>query len=116
MERTKIQITDTYRCFLRILTGTAHAHTVRVKDLLFHLYHLYVYGWGWVEDVSQNIHAYRVRAVRIISFYFILHPPPPFYFTVGKAPPQYRDDLVISTKKMNSLRTVPSEFFVQNVM
>ena len=78
MERTKIQITDTYRCFLRILTGTAHAHTVRVKDLLFHLYHLYVYGWGWVEDVSQNIHAYRVRAVRIISFYFILHPPPPF--------------------------------------
>ena len=39
---------------------------------------VHLYGWGWVEDVSQNIHAYRVRAVRIISFYFILHPPPPF--------------------------------------
>ena len=111
----------------------AYAHTVRVKDLLFHLYHLYLYvfgqwtvmdssflksltgtartcgtrdkfhdftvhycplsrykrntnGWGWVEDVSKNIHAYRVRAVRIISFYFILHPPPPFYFTEGKVP------------------------------
>ena len=52
----------------------AYAHTVRVKDLLFHLYHLYLYGWGWVEDVSQNIHAYRVRAVRIIDFIF--YPPP----------------------------------------
>ena len=41
--------------------------------------YLYVYyGWGWVEDVSQIIHAYRVRAVRMIVFYFNLHPPPPF--------------------------------------
>ena len=55
----------------------AYAHTVPVKDLLFHLYHLYLYGWGWVEDVFKNIHAYRVRAVRMKSLYFILHPPPP---------------------------------------
>ena len=96
-----------------------HAHTVPVKDLLFYLYHLYLYmfgqwtvmdssflksltgtartcgtrekftyysvtggtvhlyGWGWVEDVSQNIHAYRVRAVRMKRLLFILHPPPP---------------------------------------
>ena len=32
-----------------------------------------------MEDVSQNLHAYCVRAVRIIVFNFILHPPPPFY-------------------------------------
>ena len=46
MERTKIQITDTYRCFLRILTGTAHAHTVRVRKLIICLYHLYLYVFG----------------------------------------------------------------------
>lgn len=34
--------------------------------------------WGWVEDVSQSAHAYRIRAVRVMSLYFILHPPPPF--------------------------------------
>ena len=32
---------------------------------------------GGVEDVSQMIHAYRVRAVRVIDFKLILHPPPP---------------------------------------
>ena len=54
----------------------AHAHTVPVKDLLFHLYHLYLYGWGWVEDVSKNIHAYRVRAVRMKSLYIYPTPTP----------------------------------------
>ena len=34
--------------------------------------------WGWVEDVSQSIHAYRIRAVRVMSLYLILHPPPPY--------------------------------------
>ncbi len=34
--------------------------------------------WGWVEDVSQSTHAYRIRAVRVMSLYFILHPPPPY--------------------------------------
>ncbi len=29
--------------------------------------------WGWVEDVSQSIHAYRIRAVRVMS---IFYPPP----------------------------------------
>lgn len=53
MERTKIQITDSYRCFLRILTGTAHAHTVRVKDLPFHLY-LYMFG-QWTESCNTTV-------------------------------------------------------------
>ena len=39
--------------------------------------------WGWVEDVSQSTHAYRIRAVRVMSLYFILHPPPPFTFETG---------------------------------
>ena len=79
VQKNKIQIYRSYRCFQGFLTRTAHAHTVRVKNLLFHLYHLYVYsGWGWVEDDSQSPHAYRIRAVRVISLYFILHPPPPF--------------------------------------
>ena len=77
LSKNRIQITDTYRCFPRILTGTAHAHTVPVKKLLFYLYHLYLYGWGWVEDVPQISHAYRVRTVRVKILYFILHPHPP---------------------------------------
>ena len=39
--------------------------------------------WGWVEDDSQSTHAYRIRAVRVISLYFILHPPPPFTQKTG---------------------------------
>ena len=82
LSKTQYTYTDTYRCFPRILTGTAHAHTVRVKKLqfyLYYLYYLYLYGWGWVEDVSKITHAYRVHAVRMIVFYFILHPPTPMY-------------------------------------
>ena len=78
MERTKIikhffngQWTVMDSSFLKSLTRTAHAHTVRVKKLQFYLYHLYVYGW--VEDVSKITHAYRVRAVRMK---FIFYPPP----------------------------------------
>ena len=72
MEKTRIirQI-QTYRYMMfskKTHAYRAHAHTVRVKDLPFHLYHLYLYyGWG-VEDVSQMIHAYRVRAVPVIVF------------------------------------------------
>ena len=70
--------------FLKSLTGTTRACGTRDKfpDFTVHYCPLSRYkrntnGWGWVEDVSQNIHAYRVRAVRIIVFNFILHPPPP---------------------------------------
>ena len=38
-----------------------------------------LYGWVWVEDVSKILYAYRARAVRMRSLYFILHPPPPLY-------------------------------------
>ena len=33
LSKTKHTHTDTYRCFPRILTGTAHAHTVRVRKV-----------------------------------------------------------------------------------
>ena len=39
---------------------------------------VHLYGWGWVEDDSQSTHAYRIRAVRVMSLYLILHPPPPY--------------------------------------
>jgi len=51
MEKTRIirQI-QTYRYIQMFSKKThayrAHAHTVRVKDLLFHLYHLYLYVFG----------------------------------------------------------------------
>jgi len=61
--------------FSRISHGyRAYAHTVRVRKLLFYLYHLYLYGWGWVEDVSKIPYAYRVRTVRVKVFKLILHP------------------------------------------
>jgi len=86
MEKTRIikrffngQWTVMDSSFLKSLTGTARTCGTREKfthcsvtGVTVHLY-----GWGWVEDVSQNIHAYCVRAVRIIVFNFILHPPPP---------------------------------------
>ena len=46
-------------------------------------------GWWWVEDVSQNIHAYRVRAVRVIVFKYILHPHPPNPCTVTPVTPVF---------------------------
>ena len=52
----------------------AYAHTVRVKDLLFHLYHLYVYVFGqWtVMDSSflKKTPAYvHIRTQEKISLY-----------------------------------------------
>ena len=65
---------------MRMGVTRTHLHGTREKFTHYSVtgVTVHLYGWGWVEDVSQNIHAYRVRAVRIISFYFILHPPPPF--------------------------------------
>ena len=66
---------------MRMGVTRTHLHGTREKFTHYSVtgVTVHLYGWGWVEDVSQNIHAYRVRAVRIISFYFILHPPPPFF-------------------------------------
>ena len=39
----------------------------------------FLYGkWTVVSLLSQSTHAYRIRAVRVMSLYFILHPPPPY--------------------------------------
>ena len=61
--------------------NTVHCPEKQNTDIQIIQMYLYVYyGWGWVEDVSQIIHAYRVRAVRMIVFYFNLHPSPPFFY------------------------------------
>ena len=75
------RIMRTYLCgtrdkFTFFSVNTVHCPEKQNTDIQMYLY--VYYGWGWVEDVSQIIHAYRVRAVRMIVFYFNLHPPPPF--------------------------------------
>lgn len=64
---------------MRMGVTRTHLHGTREKFTHYSVtcVTVHLYGWGWVEDVSQNIHAYCVRAVRIIVFNFILHPPPP---------------------------------------
>ena len=64
---------------MRPCVSRTHLHGTREKFTHYSVtgVTVHLYGWGWVEDVSQIIHAYRVRAVRIIVFNFILHPPPP---------------------------------------
>jgi len=82
MEKTRIikrffngQWTVMDSSFLKSLTGTARTCGTRDKfhDFTVHYCPLSRYkrntnGWGWVEDVSKNIHAYRVRAVPVIVF------------------------------------------------
>ena len=68
--RTRIMRTGVTRTHLH---GTREKFTYySVTGVTVHLY-----GWGWVEDVYQIINAYCVRAVRMIVFKYILHPPPP---------------------------------------
>ena len=80
----RTRIMRTYLCgtrdkFTFFSVNTVHCPEKQNTDIQIIQMYLYVYyGWGWVEDVSQIIHAYRVRAVRMIVFYFNLHPPPPF--------------------------------------
>ena len=127
----------------------AHAHTVRVKDLLFYLYYLYVYVFGqwtvmdssflksltgtartcgtrdkflnftvhycplskkteykWVGVGGGCFQEYsRVPRARSTHNKFLFYPPPTptLLFHRGEGTPQHQDDLVIYTKKLNSL-------------
>ena len=68
MERTKIQITDTDRCFQGFLTRTVHTYTVRVKKLLFYLYitsdHLQRLSvWVLGQLTRKSFSVARVKAV-----------------------------------------------------
>ena len=139
MERIRKKPIQIYR-YIQMFSKNSHAyrayaHTVRVKDLPFHLYHLYVYVFGqWTVMDSSFLKSLtgtaRTCGTRDKFRNFTVHycPLSKKRNTEGKAPPQHRDDLVISTKneltERSSLlacyrrdaRTVPSEFFVQNVM
>ena len=82
MARTKIikqffigQWTVMDSSFLKSLTGTARTCGTREKFTYYSVtgVTVHLYGWGWVEDVSQNIHAYRGRSTREE---IIIYPPP----------------------------------------
>ena len=73
----------TYR-YIQMFSRISHgyrAHTRGTREEVTILSVSSVCVWVWVEDVSKILHAYRVRAVRIKVFCFILHPPPPIYRT-----------------------------------
>ena len=78
MEKTRIirQI-QTYRYMMfskKTHAYRAHAHTVRVKDLPFHLYHLYLYyGWGGGGCFPDDSRVPRARSTRNR---FQINPPP----------------------------------------
>jgi hypothetical protein len=78
MERIRKKTIQIYR-YIQMFSKNSHAyrayaHTVRVKSLRIIASLSICMGVGWGEDVSQNIHAYRVRAVRVIVFN--TDPPP----------------------------------------
>ena len=52
-----------------------------------------LYGWGWVEDVSKILYAYRARAVRMKSFLFYPTPTPT---------PIHSSNLVMNKMKFDS--------------
>ena len=91
MARTKIQISVTpvtpvtpdFLKVSRVLrtrimrTGVTRIHLHGTREKFTHYsvtgVTVHLYGWGWVEDVSQNIHAYRGRSTREE---IIIYPPP----------------------------------------
>ncbi len=75
----RTRIMRTYLCgtrdkFTFFSVNTVHCPEKQNTDIQIIQMYLYVYyGWGWVEDVSQIIHAYRGRSTREE---IIIYPPP----------------------------------------
>ncbi len=75
-----------------------------------------LYGWVWVEDVSKILYAYRVRAVRMRSLYFILHPPPPINTTESTHTTVPDPSVLMKPSKQTAQKKSPKYLVVTEVL